>query len=593
MVAGAALPNLPLKQGELAVNVPDQQIFTTDTGTPVPLIGVRIWSLTSSYKVGDLVARQGQVFSCLVDIAPKGFDPADWQAIADANTQAMIDASLAAFTMPVAKISDSTIFGQNMVKAADAAAGRAVLGIPLPLTIGQGGTGATTAAQARTNLGIYNADGSFALADGTAGAPGLYFANEPQLGIFRSAAGVIRMGAGGKESFVFDMSASNSANFTIVPRAIGSAGLTFGTTPAGSADRSTLAIGINGGEGFIAVGKIGAAAVLPLTLYGNPTINLNGDVWTNANINTMGSAYIKGGSIELGPTADGSAYIDFHNTAAQDFSMRLAMWGTSPDYLRCISLSGLARFQVSGAASGILFENIATQSGSNTIAFGWRGDGTLGLRVDNTQFNANWPINITGYAASSGYSANSGQLEGHASSWFIQSDVCKAAGFVSGDLAQPYMRHTATDTVQRIIYQTTNDMSIRAIRDSSDGSGRYLETTGSGGAFGVRYNVSDIRLKTNIAPTEVDASAAIRALEFIAFDWIEERAGTRGHMPIGTSAQNMKAQDINLANGIAQPEGSPNYDLGEVLQPNDPYFLVYVAKAVQEILARVDALEAA
>ena len=89
-----------------------------------------------------------------------------------------------------------------------------------PVPISKGGTGATTAAQARTNLGI---DGSvpFMIADGTVAAPGLAWASEPGLGWYRNQAGLIASTCQGAiTSYLFSPNAATT-QMVLSPRAPG------------------------------------------------------------------------------------------------------------------------------------------------------------------------------------------------------------------------------------------------------------------------------------------------------------------------------------------------------------------------------------
>jgi hypothetical protein len=79
-------------------------------------------------------------------------------------------------------------------------------------------------------------------------------------------------------------------------------------------------------------------------------------------------------------------------------------------YTGALSVSGGASFndglETYGGAGGVSYANVnACTNNSHRIAFGWRSDGALGLRVGGSQYNSTWPINITGncnYANSAG-----------------------------------------------------------------------------------------------------------------------------------------------------------------------------------------------
>jgi hypothetical protein len=102
---------------------------------------------------------------------------------------------------------------------------------------------------------------------------------------------------------------------------------------------------------------------------------------------------------------------------------------------------------------------------------------------------------------------------------------------------------------------------------------------------GTAAGISDERLKTNITPSAVDASSIIAALMMIEFDWND--GSDKPHVALGFSAQSAKAASPDLVIEV------PTYDNGDVLAINMNTTMAYVTKALQETIARVDALEGA
>lgn len=82
--------------------------------------------------------------------------------------------------------------------------------VRIPMEIAQGGTSATTAAQALVNLGVANAGGQRLLPDGTVAAPGLTFASETGMGWYRAGAGLLSAAQGGVERIRCTFTASLS-----------------------------------------------------------------------------------------------------------------------------------------------------------------------------------------------------------------------------------------------------------------------------------------------------------------------------------------------------------------------------------------------
>ena len=133
---------------------------------------------------------------------------------------------------------------------------------PLPIT--QGGTGASTAAGARTNLGINTATGEFIVVDGTVAKPGLAFASEPGLGWYRPAAGAIHMVTLGGTGFRFDASSNAGSYFSINPRvAAGNASFFMGNFPLNGPNGNSLYIQANTNSFDIGETLTGSATAKP------------------------------------------------------------------------------------------------------------------------------------------------------------------------------------------------------------------------------------------------------------------------------------------------------------------------------------------
>lgn len=86
---------------------------------------------------------------------------------------------------------------------------------------------------------------------------------------------------------------------------------------------------------------------------------------------------------------------------------------------------------------------------------------------------------------------------------------------------------------------------------------------------------SDIRLKENILPTEVEALPVLNSIALYQFDWRQDHY----HQRIGFIADYLQTVDSNLAIGGGYDEDG-NMDIKAV---NDFYLLGYVVKGIQEI----------
>lgn len=267
-------------------------------------------------------------------------------------------------------------------------------------------------------------------------------------------------------------------------------------------------------------------------------------------------------------------------------------------------------------------KQVINKSATNTIQIGWSVSSMV-AQVDGSDFGNTWPINITG---NSSYASNAGAVNG-ISGWNYSNrgkqpvylwvtdgsaqdqyltapgnitvenannvgasrgapDRSAAWGFASGNYNLPYMRLDASGNIRYLVWNSGNDTTVQGLRQV--GNPGYMEVSGANGAFSTPLAASDIRLKGNIAPSTVDASEVVRQMELIEFDWI--RNGT-GHIELGFNAQNLQGLQPRLVSAVEQPPGSPMEDLGAVLNLDTAVIVVYLAKALQEALARIDRLE--
>ena len=115
--------------------------------------------------------------------------------------------------------------------------------------------------------------------------------------------------------------------------------------------------------------------------------------------------------------------------------------------------------------------------------------------------------------------------------------------------------------------------------------GTYLHLGTSGGSRSINYNTSDEALKENIVDSTYDASSLIKNLKFRDYSWIESEGGA--HVSCGIVAQEVETIDSELVYQTTDQYGE--------LSPrniNTMNFATISAKAIQEILAKVEALEA-
>jgi hypothetical protein len=450
--------------------------------------------------------------------------------------------------------------------------------VTYPITIDKGGTNAITAPEALINLGLNTATGEFIVPDGNVTNPGLTFTNEPGIGWYRDSESVVNFAAQGLPVATFGANDPLSSSLGILPRAQGIASLNLYGNISGTVDMPLLGIGVDGRAG--------------------------------------GSAYISSVMVGAGPAAPLT-----YNAPAHTFG------------------GGIVR--ISGTILGISFDNVDTSAG-NPIAFGWRSDATLGLRVDGSQFGSTWPISISGNAsyattagsapANGGTAQNSNQVngiggwnyrndgnnpvyiwcsEGDAQSQHLTMpgnlsvnyantagnagtvgplnaapDTCAAWGFASANYSLPYMRYNGQPEIRYLIYQTYGNSTIKSVALTAiTGGSATFEISGDNGAWGITATPSDERLKQNIVPATINATDVINRMTLKEYD-----IGNI-HTNVGFSSQNLQSIDESLIFGVDQPEDSPMHELGTVLNPDIHRILAYVTKALQETIARLDLLE--
>lgn len=120
----------------------------------------------------------------------------------------------------------------------------------------------------------------------------------------------------------------------------------------------------------------------------------------------------------------------------------------------------------------------------------------------------------------------------------------------------------------------------------------YLEFKTLFGTYAVTAWASDRRKKEQIEPTDVNATAVLREIKHEHFRWKDVVDGLGNVHPgawvdCGYIAQEM--QEINPAFVITVAEGTPD----EQLQINETALIPYITKALQEMDARITALERA
>lgn len=153
---------------------------------------------------------------------------------------------------------------------------------------------------------------------------------------------------------------------------------------------------------------------------------------------------------------------------------------------------------------------------------------------------------------------------------------------------------TTTGTIQLsasgtpyVYYRYANSTSYYTrLAASNVTANRTLTMPNSTGTLAI--SSSDIRVKENVKDSDVKALELINKIKLHEFDWKEEGRGGAPHWRCGIIADELEELDIELTSGGGyNDDGSINVKSIDTL-----YLEGYIVKAIQEILERLQRLEA-
>lgn len=217
---------------------------------------------------------------------------------------------------------------------------------------------------------------------------------------------------------------------------------------------------------------------------------------------------------------------------------------------------------------------------SGTIRIGWNGS-RLSAQVDATDFNGNWPIDISGHASSAG---NANTVGGW-STTTIQNQINAAgAGKVSSGVNNQEIGAAFTkDGIALIIRGDTSYTAIEFWNKASNRRGHISVTSN-----GTQYNSSsDYRLKCNVEELDIDdALEVVNKIRPVKYNWRDNPDDAKSTGFIAHELQALFPDAVSGEKDAVDSEGNPVYqgvDHGRVTP--------ILVSAIQALARRVDQLE--
>jgi hypothetical protein len=273
-------------------------------------------------------------------------------------------------------------------------------------------------------------------------------------------------------------------------------------------------------------------------------------------------------------------------------------------------------FTAGAAVSALGFTPVQQGTGTlqltNAVKIGWSATTQLRLQIDASDYGVNWPINVTGNAATAtnatnaSNAVNANTVGGVSQTEFVRRGTGNAMG-LTWDSSNGWVYPTVDGTAQSSYtlwgkipdrptnlsdftngpgYQTAAQLIAYAVQREVSVTG--LGNIGLTGAY-VRLNdnstlswgttISDARLKENIRPTEQDSLAKVRRLSFKAFNFKEGCDDGREHK-LGLIAQEIEAIDPEFVDSS-----------GTWKQPRVWEMLCMALHSIQQLEARLADLE--
>jgi len=381
-------------------------------------------------------------------------------------------------------------------------------------------------------------DGSIEISGGSQSSPSLSITDDTNTGIFSGGPDEINISTGGTERFVI----TNTGKCGI------------GTVnPAGN-----LHIQSTGDTVIRATSADGNGAFLDLGDVSDPDGGrINYDSGNNLIFHTSSQERFRidqNGNVGIGAIPDKDFHVERNDTNTSAIA-KFKNAGT-----------GDATLQIGTAATNFVLGMDNSDSDSFKLGFGSALESMTGLTIDssgNVSVGGTSPSTQSAKFQTTGNSQNATRINMHHES-NSSASISANGGLIFGS-------DTSNGTTQRMLIDTSGNIGAP--------SGTNI------------FNASDSRVKTNVVNLEKGLSD-IKSLRPVSFNWIDGFCDEEKNTLYGFIAQEVQTVDSNLIQDFSQEITVKDTKIENVLRVNEKFIIPMLVKAIQELSAKVEALEA-
>tara|TARA_Y100000592_G_scaffold27267_1_gene43303 strand:- start:123 stop:1919 length:1797 start_codon:yes stop_codon:yes gene_type:complete len=307
--------------------------------------------------------------------------------------------------------------------------------------------------------------------------------------------------------------------------------------------------------------KDGSASVIDALTINSSNGNVGiGTTSPSAKLHVVEATSTTAVKIKSGTSTNQSTHVTLFNDS--DAPLNLGVFGSAAGTAGAIAAN--TAFMSTNSAAGLA---IAANNASGTIKFGTGSSTTTRMFIDssgNVSVGGTSPSTQSAKFQTTGTSQDETRInmhhEGNSSA-----SISANGGLVFGS-------DTSNGTTQRMIIDTSGNIGAP--------SGTNI------------FNASDSRVKTNVVNLEKGLSD-IKSLRPVSFNWIDGFCDEEKNTLYGFIAQEVQTVDSNLIQDFSQEITVKDTKIENVLRVNEKFIIPMLVKAIQELSAKVEALEAA